>query len=1029
MNKLFILLFFLVSYTTLQAQDVPAQIRQQARQEIKKRGLNEDEVRQRLQARGLDIDNMSVEELQAAQPQIEAVVKELEAEKKAAAQQQAEQAKAEGKAEGKAEAQQEARQAAKATAEQTVKNTAQQLGNEEAKDIQEKVEEGASVQEAISEELQEQATELSSAGPGPIYGQQFFRDKTLEVYRSSTDIRPPDSYKISTGDILNINIFGTTQANLRLEVEDDGFIRPSNMPAIYLKGISFGQAKDLLRRRFSQAYRFRPEEFALSMDAARTMTINIFGEVQNQGSFTLSAINTAFNAVVAAGGPTDIGSVRSIRLMRNRKVRYLDVYAFMQNPELQYDFYLEDNDIIFVPAVEKVVRLSGAVQRPGRYELLPEEGLIKLIDFAGGLKANAYTEIVQIRRFENNKQRLIDISLQNLLDTGGDFALLDGDEISVRRIPQQAENRVSISGGVWLPGDYAFNEGMRVSDLLQLGQLREEAKLDVAFLFRRNIDGSLELVQVNLEDILNNANGPDDLLLKKRDRLLVFTQPSFTDQYEISISGAVRRPVTQEYEEGLRVSDLIYLAGGLQPNAARFGYIKRINPSNRTQVDYLRVDLQAAIQNPDQAADALLQPQDALTVYTQERYAELFTVNVTGEVRQPGTYDFSEGLRISDLIYLSGGLTLQATDFAYLLRRNPAEPGGVEYLRVDLAAVMADSTSAENRPLRALDELRILNRNTFLDNATVRISGAVRNPGEFRYDSTLTVDKLLTLAGGLQLQAASNRIDVYRLEIDENEPTRTQTTTLNIDRDGYLSEESGADFALMPFDQVVVRAVPEFEFQQSVRLEGEVRYPGTYAIIEDNERISNLIARAGGLTAEAFPPGATVTRSENGIGLVVIELDKALRRPGNHEDLILKEGDLLNIPKAQEIVSIYVTGTEASKSLSQDLISNGRINIAYQGKKSAKWYIKNYASGFSQKARRKSTLVEYPSGRINGTEGFLFFRNYPTVKPGSEIRLALKPPKPEKKDREPIQWTEVASNVLGAATTALTLALLIRNVQ
>ena len=1005
-------ILFLVSSNGLQAQEIPEQLRQQALKEIQKRGLSEEEVRQRLLARGLDVDNMSVEELQAAQPQIEAVIRELEAEKQAATNSNTT----------------NITDTINPVQQQAIKKVTQELGEQKASDIKEKVAEGASVQEAISEELQETSMKRQDEPPSRIYGQELFRNNTLEVYRASKDIKPPDTYVLGVGDVVNISIFGASQDDLQLEIQADGFIRPSNMPRVYLKGITFGQAKTLLQQRFRQAYLFRPEEFALSINAARTMTINIFGEVETQGSFTISAVNTAFNALVAAGGPTQIGSIRNIRLLRGGKERYLDVYAFMNDPAVQFSYYLQDNDILFVPIAEKVITIQGAVNRPMRYELMEGEELLKLIDFAGGLTANAYTELVQVRRIQNNQVNLIDVPLSELYNQEGDFNLENGDVVIIRSIPSDVENNVTINGAVEFAGDYALINNMRVSDLLARGVLQEEARLDVAFLTRRNPDQTIELVQVNLSEVLASPTSDDNLTLKKYDQLLVFTQQQFVDLYEVTIEGAVRNPTSTTFEENLRVSDLITLAEGLETNAARYGYIKRVNPSNRTEIDYVKVDLLGAINNADQPIDQPLQPQDVLTIYTQERYAELFEVQVTGEVRQPGRYDHSANLRVSDLIYLAGGLTVQATDFAYILRRDPSRRNEVEYIRVDLAAIVADSASGNNPLLKPLDELRILNQNTYIDEATVRVSGAVRDPGEFAYNPTLTIEDLLTLAGGLELQAASNRIDVFRLSIDENQPTRTLMETISLDRNGLLAGDAGSNFELAPFDQVVVRAVPEFEFQRSVRIEGEVRYPGTYALLKDNERITDLIQRAGGLTPEAYLPGAVLNRSENEVGLVVLELDKAIQQPTSNENLVLKEGDVLTISKPQEIVSIRIQGTKANEVYGTELIENGRINIAYQGNKSAKWYIKNYASGFAKEAKRGTTSVEYPSGRIDGTRTGIF-RNYPSVKPGSEIRVALKAPKVEREEREPTDWGKVAADVLASATTALTLILLVQQVN
>jgi len=897
---------------------MPEQLRQKAMQEIQKRGLKEQDVREQLLARGIDIDQMSIEQLQAAQPQIEAVINEMESAQNAAQQ-----------------------QGDKLQVQDTQKNSQENLDpgegleSRQLEEAQNNMERQKEAPDGNSKKEGNASSAISSDSLYQIYGQQIFQDKSLEVYESSRDIKPPGSYILGVGDIINVSIFGVSQADLQFEIEIDGFIRPAKMPRIYLKGIRYGALKGLLIQRFSKAYRFQPDQFAVSIDAARTMTINIFGEVEHGGSFTLSAINTAFNALVAAGGPTEIGSVRKIQLIRNGESQYLDVYGFMQNPNLQYEYHLEDNDILFVPIAEKVVNIEGAVKRPMHYELLDGEELMALLDFAGGLNANAYTDFIQIRRYAANKETLINVSLQRLLDNGEDFALRNGDQVFIKRVPEAVENLVSIEGAVELPGNYAMMEGLRVSDLLQYGVLQEEARLDLAFLFRRRLDNSLKLFQINLEKVLANTGQAEDLLLTRRDRLLVFTQERFVDTYKVSVTGAVREGMELEYESDMRISDLISLAGGLSP---------------------------------------------------------------------------------------------QATDFAYLLRRDYRQPDDLEYKRVDLAVILSNPNSEENLLLKPMDELRILNRNTYVDQSTVRVSGAVRSPGEYPYDSTLSIENLLVLAGGLKLEAASNRIDIFRLQMDSDQPTRTLMETISIDKEGLLTGNAGTDYRLDPFDQVVVRSVPEFEFQQSIRLEGEVRYPGTYALLEDNERISDLIERAGGLTKEADLSAAVLNRSENGIGVVVIELEKALQQNGSNADIILKKGDVLSIPKSRDLVSIRVIGTEANNMYGSNLMDGNRINVTHQGDKSARWYIINYASGFAKNARRNSTTVMYANGRIKGTEEILFIRDYPKVKPGSEIWVDLKPPKREKEKRESLDWGKIASDVLTSATATLSLILLIQRI-
>jgi polysaccharide biosynthesis/export protein len=370
------------------------------------------------------------------------------------------------------------------------------------------------VEEALTEEIAQQIQR--KLPPAQIYGQALFRDKNLGVFRVANDVKPPDSYILGPGDEVTISIFGPSQADFKYEINKDGYIQPTNLPKMFLKGVSLGQAKELLRSRFSQFYVFRPEQFSLSLSTARTITVNIFGETANYGSFTLSAINTAFNALVAAGGPSDIGSVRNIKVVRGKDTKRLDVYAFMNNPSLRYDFFLEDNDIIHVPVANRVVAINGAVQRAFRYELLDSENLLKLIEYAGGLTPQALRSVVQVRRFENNEIRLIDVPFEELLSKNQDYPLLPGDVVTVRTVSDQVERAVSISGPVEQAQNYALVPGMRVRDLVALGQLKRQARTDVAFLLRTKTNRGARLIQIDLASALANAADSANLLLEPR---------------------------------------------------------------------------------------------------------------------------------------------------------------------------------------------------------------------------------------------------------------------------------------------------------------------------------------------------------------------------------------------------------------------------------------------------------------------------------------------------------------------------------
>ena len=245
-------------------------------------------------------------------------------------------------------------------------------------------------------------------------------------------------------------------------------------------------------RSFQSIYLFKSDEFETTITYARDITINIVGEVNNFGSFTLPAINTAFNALIAAGGPTDIGSVRNIRLIRNgERSRRIDVYEFLFNPDAQSDLYLQENDFIHVEVADRVVAIEGAIQRPFRYELIDGENLKTLIEYAGGLRDNAYSENIQVKRLQDNRYVLLDVNFSDLLQSNQDFELKNGDLIEVIETPEELKQYVEVAGAIRFPGDYAYAENIRVSDLIEKSILEEKARLDIAFIIQVAADSSI----------------------------------------------------------------------------------------------------------------------------------------------------------------------------------------------------------------------------------------------------------------------------------------------------------------------------------------------------------------------------------------------------------------------------------------------------------------------------------------------------------------------------------------------------------
>ncbi len=920
MNKVFpLLLFCLVSFFSLDAQ-IELPNRNQALKELQKRGITEEEFKARMLERGYDIDNIDPlsTNLAALQTEVEQVILELEQEKAI---------------ETLEEDIVEAQDTLKEIQQDSVEQVADETSKASAERIRQLVNQGIPLEEAIAIELVESST--TSLPDAKIYGQHIFRNKDIAVYNSAVDIRPPDNYILGVGDKITILIWGASLENATFEINKAGFIQPTGMQRINLKGVSYQKARDLLRRRFQERYRFRPEEFEVTIDNARTITVNILGEAIQTGSFNLPALNTAFNALAAAQGPTDIGSVRNIKLIRaDGTSQTVDIYKYLLNPTQVEDFFLLNNDYIFIPVAEKTITIEGAVNRPFIYELTSGEGLKKLIEYAGGLKDNALQSIVQIKRFEADEEIILDVNLRELNQSGRDFELQKGDVVSIREIAKAYDNFADITGAIDLPGQYEITTGMRITDLIQKAILSKEARKDKAFLQRRNLDNSVQYIRLDINELLSNPNSDQNVQLQSKDKIVILSLENYTDDLTFSVSGAVRQPNTHPFDpdENLTVEDALIIAGGTLPEATDFAYIYRKDAENRRLQQYVPINIKAINENPNSSENIRLQPYDSLVVY---RF------------------------------------------------------------------------------------------NEFIDNAFIDVQGAVRKPGRFKYDVSLNLKDALLLTKGLKLEASLSRIDISRLIINEDE-TKTDIITLEVDEDFNLID--GTTFQLMPYDIINVRKAPEFEFQKTIILKGEVKYPGKYSLINDNEPIAQLIERAGGLTDEAFASGSTLYRTAESVGYIVMDLEEAMKKDNSIYNYILKDGDIIEIPKQKDFVSIN-GATKAKEVYPDKILRTGRLNVPYHGGKNAKWYVDNYAAGIGEYGRRRLITVEHPNGQIEKSRFFGLFMSYPEVQKGSIItvgRIAEKEIR-EDNEREDVDWGKVLADSVAQATAILTLILLIES--
>ena len=307
----------------------------------------------------------------------------------------------------------------------------------------------------------------------------------------------------------------------------------------------------------------------------------------------------------------------------------------------------------------------------------------------------------------------------------------------------------------------------------------------------------------------------------------------------------------------------------------------------------------------------------------------------------------------------------------------------------------------------------VINKNLFVQDADIRIVGDVKNAQTLRFDTSLTIQDLLKLAGGLTISSSIDRIDIFRLKLDNQTTPEKELITISVDKD-FNPLPPNQNFQLQPFDLVVVRQIPEFALQEVVKINGEVKYPGLYAMKKIEYTFSDLIEDAGGINDIADLNNASLIRYENNAGLIVFDAENALKYKASRKyNPILMAQDLITVPKLLNTVSINSLGTNYILGATQQ-----KLEIVYQGKKSAGWYVRNFAGGFAKNADKKSLRVVRENGLVTRTKtSLLVFRKYPEVIYGDLISLSLKPVEQKlEKENKPFDWDKFLTKVISIAT-------------
>lgn len=499
-----------------------------------------------------------------------------------------------------------------------------------------------------------------------IYGQDIFRNNKLSFYQKALDAKAPENYKVGSGDEISISVWGYSEYAENLLVDERGYINPSSYGRIYVKGLTFKNMRSLLKKRFSTALDMKNSEIDITLSYSRVITVNIVGEVYNPGSYQIPAHNTAFNALIAAKGPSQLGSVRNIYIKRDGKtIDSLDVYQFLFNPKKTQDIFMQDGDYLFIPPANNIIEVNGAVNRPYTYEAKNGETVADLINYAGGTTINAFSDVITLKSIDYNTIKVHDVYKDHINST----SVKNGDEIYVNSISNKLSNYVSIKGNIGVSGDYEFIAGEYLTDLLYRAKcIDDKTFLNKVYIIRTNDDNTKSHISVNLKEILEDKSSSQNILLKEYDIIRVLSTDDFIDEYSIKVHGAVRSPGEFEYGNGMSLRDALLQSGGLmqssQSDRIEISRIMDYDVSNnklipiRTIVKRIKVTEDLMLDNNK---DFLLQPFDQIFVRKNPDYEEPVNVVILGEVNFPGKYTLvNKNEQVSSLVKRAGGLTNDA---------------------------------------------------------------------------------------------------------------------------------------------------------------------------------------------------------------------------------------------------------------------------------------------------------------------------------------------------------------------------------
>lgn len=628
-----------------------------------------------------------------------------------------------------------------------------------------------------------------------VFGRNIFNNPNL-TFEPNQNMATPANYRLGAGDRVIIDVWGASQQTFDETISPDGVVVIPGVGPVKLAGMSVQQATATLKSKLSQYY--ADCQFSLSLGETRSIQVQVMGEVNMPGTYTLSALSSAFNALYSAGGINEVGTLRDIKVFRNGKiVSSIDVYDYLLNGNTSGDVRLQDNDVIVVGPYDCLVNVRGKIKRPMFYEMKSTESVKQVLAYAGGFAGDAYTRNVRLTRKAGSEYSIHTIDEFKMAS----FTLMDGDSLYVDSVIARFSNMVEVRGAVMHAGKFQLGgEIQSVRSLLLAAEgLREDAFKTRAVMHREKEDLSLEMISVDIEGILNGTVA--DIPLKNGDVLFVPSTKEMRGEQTLTINGEVLYPGVYEYAENTSIEDLILQAGGLTSAAslAKVDVFRRITDATSVEnkgemAETFSFSLDENLKINDN--NFRLKPFDVVAVRKSPAYSEQMNVTISGCVNFEGKYSMTnKNYRLSDLVKAAGGVTSIAYTKGARLNRIMTEDeklqresslraaqiqlyeeamqsdknydleqadsllqmkmdlGNTYPVAVNLEEALAKPGSAEDIVLREGDQLVIPQFSN-----TVKVSGEVSYPISMNYKEGKSLSYYIKRAGGYGNRAKKNGV-------------------------------------------------------------------------------------------------------------------------------------------------------------------------------------------------------------------------------------------------------------------------------